>query len=65
MPPIRNLVKSKLYCDDNLPTSEMDYMRGHPEDMEWLKAHVKPRFWRKFVTEVNSNKPPGAPDIQE
>jgi len=43
----------------------MDYMREHPEDVEWLKAHVRPRFWRKFVNEVNISKPPGAPDIQE
>lgn len=28
-PPIRKLVKSRLYCDDNLAISEMDYMREH------------------------------------
>jgi hypothetical protein len=43
----------------------MDYMREHPEDVEWLKSHIRPRFWQKFVTELNANKPPSASDIQE
>lgn len=40
-------------------------MRESPEDMEWLKTHVRPRFWRNFVAEVNANNPTGASDIQE
>jgi hypothetical protein len=40
-------------------------MREHPEDLEWLKANVRPRFWQKFLTQVNDNKAPGAPDIEE
>ncbi|KAB8223942.1 hypothetical protein BDV33DRAFT_199989 [Aspergillus novoparasiticus] len=64
-PPIRKLVKSRLYCEENLLISEMDHMRESPEDLEWLKTHVRPRFWRKFVAEGNANKPPDAPDIQE
>jgi len=63
-PPIRKLIKSRLYCDDNIPTSELDYMREHPEDLEWLKAHIRPRFRQKCVTEVNANRPPGVPDTQ-
>lgn len=39
-------------------------MREHPEDVEWFKAQVRPRFWEKFVTEANATKPRGAPDIQ-
>jgi hypothetical protein len=62
---MRKLVKSRLYCDENLDVLEMNYMRDHPEDLEWLKAHVRPRFWRKFVERINAKKPPGAPDIQE
>lgn len=53
----------KTLLDENLPISETGYMRDRAEDMEWLKAHVRPRFWRKFVTKVNANKPPSAPDI--
>jgi hypothetical protein len=63
--PIREIVKSRLYCDDNLPNSNMEFMREHPEDMQWLKTHVRPRFWRKFVSEMNKWKPRGAPDIEE
>ncbi len=61
-PPIRKLVKSRLYCQEYIPISEV---REHPEDVGWLKANVRPRFWRKFLTQVNDNKPPGAPDIEE
>lgn len=43
----------------------MVYMREHPEDVEWLKAHLRPRLWRKFVAEMNRFKPRGAPNIQE
>lgn len=42
----------------------MDYMREYPKDVEWLKAHVRPRFWQKFVTKVNANRSPGAPEIE-
>ncbi|KAH8762226.1 hypothetical protein F5882DRAFT_383933 [Hyaloscypha sp. PMI_1271] len=73
-PPIRaprggpdstTLVKSRLCCEEDIPISEVDYIRAHPEDVEWLKANVRPRFLRKFSTQVNNNKPPGAPDIEE
>jgi hypothetical protein len=43
----------------------VDYIREHPDDVEWLKANVRPRFLRKFLTQVNNYKPPGAPDIEE
>jgi hypothetical protein len=43
----------------------MDYMREHPEDVMWLKVHVRPRLWRKFVAEMNANKSPSDPDIEE
>lgn len=63
--PLRKSVKLKLHCDEDILTSEMDYIREHPEDVEWLEANLRPRFWRKLLTEVNANKPPGAPDIEE
>jgi hypothetical protein len=43
----------------------MDYMREHPEDVMWLKVHVRPRLWGKFVAEMNANKSPSDPDIEE
>ncbi|RJE25272.1 hypothetical protein PHISCL_02422 [Aspergillus sclerotialis] len=43
-PPIRRLVKSRLYSEQSIPESDLDYMREHPEDREWLKTHVRPRF---------------------
>lgn len=63
--PIRRLIKSRLYDDSGLPNEEIEYMREHPEDLEWLKAHVRPRIWRKFVAVANARKPPGTLDIEE
>lgn len=40
-------------------------MRGYPEDLQWLKTHVRPRFWPRFASLANSRKPRGAPDIEE
>ncbi|KND87598.1 hypothetical protein TOPH_07717 [Tolypocladium ophioglossoides CBS 100239] len=40
--PIRRLVKERLYCDESFWPEEMDYMREHPEDLQWLKGHVRP-----------------------
>jgi hypothetical protein len=36
--PMRKLVKAMLYCDENLGPPELDYMRDHPEDLEWLNS---------------------------
>jgi len=63
--PRREMVKAKLYCDATLSNFDLEFMREHPEDMQWLKTHVRPRFWRKFVSEANTWKPEGAPDIEE
>lgn len=64
-PPVRKIIKSKLYSEDNLSDSDLVHMRGHPEDLQWLKTHVRPRFWSKFVSVANSRKHRGAPDIEE
>ncbi|KAF2105731.1 hypothetical protein BDV96DRAFT_655306 [Lophiotrema nucula] len=63
--PIPRLVKSRLAYEENLRSSEMDYMREHPEDAQWLKAHVRPRLWRRFVAEMNANRSPDDPVIEE
>lgn len=63
--PIPKLIKSRLYCEEYIPISEMDYMREHPEDVKWLKDHLRPRLWTKFVAQMNANKSSGDPDIEE
>jgi hypothetical protein len=62
---MRKVVKLRLHCEDNLSTSELHYMREHPEDMKWLKAHIRPRLWRKFVAAMNANRSPGDPILEE
>jgi hypothetical protein len=39
-------------------------MREHLEDLKWLKAHVRPRFWQKFVADVNAYRPCGALELK-
>ncbi|PGH23180.1 hypothetical protein AJ80_02710 [Polytolypa hystricis UAMH7299] len=51
--PRREIVKAKLYSDTTLSNFDMDYMRENPEDLQWLKTHVRLRLWQKFVAEVN------------
>ncbi|KND87594.1 hypothetical protein TOPH_07718 [Tolypocladium ophioglossoides CBS 100239] len=63
--PIRRLIKESLYCDEDISSTDLDYMREHPEDLQWLKGHIRPRFWRKFIAMLNARKPPGALDIEE
>lgn len=28
--------------------ADIDFIKDNPEHAEWLKAHVRPRFWDKF-----------------
>ncbi|KAI9740965.1 MAG: hypothetical protein M1818_004571 [Claussenomyces sp. TS43310] len=63
--PMREVLKQRLYCADHLRREEIDYIREHPEDAEWLKAHLYPRFWRKLEALINATKPPVALSIEE
>lgn len=58
-------MQARLYCEEDIPPHEMDHMREHLEDLKWLKAHVKPRFWRKFVADTNARRPLNAPILEE
>lgn len=33
---------------------DLEYMKEHPGDMEWLQRKVKPRFWKEFLTQMES-----------
>ncbi|KAK2865076.1 hypothetical protein FQN49_003936 [Arthroderma sp. PD_2] len=52
--PVRKNIKYRLYSDDGIPTEELKYIRDHPEDMQWLKENMRPRFWEKFLAVYNS-----------
>ncbi|GKZ31581.1 hypothetical protein AbraIFM66950_000156 [Aspergillus brasiliensis] len=51
-PPIRDIVRRRLRSARKIPVRELDYMRDHPEDMEWLERKVKPRFWSNFLEQL-------------
>jgi hypothetical protein len=61
----REIVKEKLYRESNLSNIELNHVRDHAEDREWLRNHLRPRFWQKLVSEVNYWKPHyDIPDIE-
>lgn len=63
--PRREIVKERLYCDSGLSDIDLNHVRDHPEDREWLRTHLRPRFWQKLVSEVNYWKPHyDVPDIE-
>ncbi|KAB8266998.1 hypothetical protein BDV30DRAFT_55589 [Aspergillus minisclerotigenes] len=53
--PIREIVRIRLCKAQIIPKKELDYMKEHPEDMEWLERKVKPRFWSQFLAQLNSH----------
>ena len=63
--PVRETIKHKVYSESPLHDIELNHMRNHAEDREWLRAHLRPRLWQKLVSEVNYWKPHyEMPDIQ-
>jgi hypothetical protein len=53
-PPIRETVRKRLRRVQTIPDKELEYMKEHPEDMEWLEKKVKPRFWSNFLAQIES-----------
>ncbi|PYH66919.1 uncharacterized protein BO88DRAFT_427512 [Aspergillus vadensis CBS 113365] len=51
-PPVRDIVRRRLRSARRIPVRELDHMRDHPEDMEWLERKVRPRFWTKFLEQL-------------
>ncbi|KAH8698362.1 hypothetical protein BGW36DRAFT_144683 [Talaromyces proteolyticus] len=51
---IRHIVKRRLRRMQRIPDRELEYMKEHPEDMEWLEKKVKPRFWSDFLAQIES-----------
>ncbi|KAK2739594.1 hypothetical protein FQN57_006556 [Myotisia sp. PD_48] len=64
-PTTRESIKLCLYSDGNLNRKLVNIVRENPEDLQWLKANLRPRFWEIFVAEANKTKPMGAEDIEE
>ncbi|GLB07391.1 hypothetical protein AtubIFM57258_002725 [Aspergillus tubingensis] len=51
-PPVRDIVRRRLRSARRIPVRELDHMRDHPEDMEWLERKVRPRFWTNFLEQL-------------
>ncbi|PWY87973.1 hypothetical protein BO94DRAFT_534977 [Aspergillus sclerotioniger CBS 115572] len=50
--PVQRIVRRRLRKAQFIPLEELEYMRDHPEEMEWLERKVKPRFWGKFLEQL-------------
>lgn len=56
-PPIRESVRGWLRSAAKVPTHELEYMKDHPEDMDWLQRKLRPRFWANFVHQMEAQFP--------
>lgn len=50
--PVRDVVRRRLRSAQRIPVRELDHMRDHPEDVEWLARKVRPRFWTSFMEQL-------------
>lgn len=53
-PPIPVIVRKRLRSGQKILGKELRYMAEHPEDMEWLKTKVRPRFWSSFLDQMDN-----------
>lgn len=44
----RRFIKRKLQHDDKPNAEDFKFIRENPEHEEWLKEHLRPRFWERF-----------------
>lgn len=44
----RKFIRRKLRKMAQITDADIDFIKENPEHAEWLKAHVRPRFWDKF-----------------
>jgi hypothetical protein len=61
----RELCQSRLWHDSSIPYHDLDYMNKHPEDVEWLKNNVEPKFFERFQAQLDKyhNSEPPIPII--
>lgn len=52
--PVRESVRYRLRATEWIPTRELDYLKEHPEDMEWLKRKVRPRFYANLLAQIEA-----------
>lgn len=55
--PIRESVRGWLRSVAKVPVHELEYMKDHPEDMDWLQRKLRPRFWANFTQQMEAQFP--------
>ncbi|RDW93706.1 uncharacterized protein DSM5745_01028 [Aspergillus mulundensis] len=55
-PSVREMVRMRLRGLERVPNSELEYVRSHPEDMEWLKRKLRPRFYESLLKQIEDRE---------
>ena len=42
--------------DTNLSANDLEFVKEHPEEVDWLKDHVEHKFWLKLVSLLNEEE---------
>lgn len=60
------IVKMTLEGLNELRPSESEHMWQHSENVKWLKENVREKLWKRFVADMNRQKPSvDTPDMEE
>lgn len=52
--PIRKIVRSRLRGEERIMDRHIEYLKEHPEDMEWLKRKLRPRFYDNLLAQIEA-----------
>ncbi|KAK9440000.1 uncharacterized protein VB005_04620 [Metarhizium brunneum] len=50
----RESIQRKLYSDMSLSDGDVEFLRQHPEDEQWIKDNIESRFWSKLESFTHS-----------
>ncbi|KAE8146783.1 hypothetical protein BDV25DRAFT_169609 [Aspergillus avenaceus] len=53
-PPVRDIVRGRLRRTQHIRDRDIEHLKQHPEDMEWLQRKLKPRLWAKLLDQIES-----------
>ncbi|BCS23937.1 uncharacterized protein APUU_40381A [Aspergillus puulaauensis] len=63
--PVRKMVRSMLRSVERVPDWHLQYITGHPEDMEWLKRKLRPRFYENLLAQIEARPREKEEDAKE
>ncbi|RDW93707.1 uncharacterized protein DSM5745_01029 [Aspergillus mulundensis] len=52
--PVKKRVRDMLRAAERVPDAQLEYIQQHPEDMEWLKQKLRPRFYANLLAQIEA-----------